>query len=83
MSKYRVEIDISFANEQDAVNFLNDIEKVKSKTYKPNGTEKIQCFQGCRYHKCSHDDAVPVQCGDYVNIEFDKPEKIHKKKGDV
>lgn len=78
--KYRVEIDVAFDDEHDAVDLLNYIENIKSKAYKPKGTEKIICFQKSRYHLCTHDDETPVSCKEYVDIEFEKPKKTHVKK---
>lgn len=77
MSKHRIEIDISFADEQDAVDLLNFIEDKKAKAYKPTGLEKIPCIRNTRYHACTHDDPVPTPCSGYENIDFDKPKKIH------
>lgn len=81
--KYRVQIDVSFNGEQDAVDFLNKVENVKTKAYKPSGTEKILCYRTTRYHECSHDDIIPVQCGGYINVDFDEPKKTHETKGGI
>lgn len=81
MAKHRVEIDISFPEEKDALDLMNYIEKVKNKAYKPEGTEKIACYRNCRYHKCSHDDLNPTPCKDYIGIDFDAEIKEHKPKG--
>jgi hypothetical protein len=75
--KHRVEIDISFANKQDAMDLLNHVEDIKTKPFKPKGTEKITCFRRTRYHECSHDDVDPVPCGGYVDIDFDKEKEQH------
>ncbi len=80
-AKYRLEIDVSFDNEQDAIDLLNFIEDVKAKAYKPTLTEKIPVHRKTRYHKCTHDDPVPVQCKDYIYVDFDKEKKVHKLKG--
>lgn len=79
-AKYRVEIDVSFDNEQEAIDLLNYIEDIKAKAYKPTGTEKIRCRRKTRYHECSHEEANPIQCKDYINVEFDKEKKVHKLK---
>ena len=79
--KYRVEIDLAFADEQDAINLMNTIEAIKAKAFKPTGSEKIDIYRKTRYHACSHDDINPTQCTDYTNIDFDKPEAVHVKKG--
>lgn len=73
--KHRVEIDVSFENEQDAVDLLNYIEGIKHKAFNPSGTEKIACNLKCRYHECSHDDIEPKPCSGYVSVDF-KQEKI-------
>ena len=79
--KHRIQTDISFDNEQDAIDLLNYIENIKDKGYKPKGTEKILCNLQCRYHECTHEEVNPVQCKDYLNIDFDKPKVTHKIKG--
>lgn len=79
--KYRVQIDVSFDQESDAIALLNHIEDIKQKTYNPVGVKKIPCFQIARYHACSHDDINPVQCNDYVDVDFTKKKKIHEVKG--
>jgi len=78
MSKHRIQIDISFANKQDALDLLNYIEDIKTKPYKPRGNEKIPCFQQTRYHECTHDDPNPEPCKDYVDVDFDKEKKNHQ-----
>ena len=77
MSKHRLQIDISFATKQDAMDLMNHIENIKTKPYKPRGTEKIACYRSCRYHECTHDDENPQPCKDYVNIDFDAEKKSH------
>ena len=77
MSKFRVEIDVSFDSEQDAIDFLNHVEDIKVKSWKPAGTEKINCYQKCRYHECFHDEDPPKQCGDYVNVDFSKDKEVY------
>jgi hypothetical protein len=70
--KYRVELDISFENENDAISLLNLVEEnIKPKVYKPLGNEPISIVRKCRYHKCYHDDNPPKPCGCYVNVDFD------------
>lgn len=68
--KYRVEIDISFDNETDAIEIINAIEKVKGKVYIPTNQEKIVCNCQARYHKCYHDEINPLPCKDYVEVKF-------------
>lgn len=83
MSKYRVEIDIALDKEKDAIDLMNYIEDLKVKAYKPRGNEKIPCYRKCRYHKCTHEETNPVQCKDYVNVDFDKEKKVHKMKAEA
>jgi len=78
--KYRIEADISLDSEQDAMDLLNHIEDIKAKVHKPTGIEKIPCYRRCRYHECTHDEENPVQCHDYVNVDFDGEKKVHEKK---
>ncbi len=80
MSKFRVEVDMSFNTEQDAIDFLNAVEQIKTQTYKPTGLEKIVMFRALRYHECFHDEIPPKQCGNYVAVDFDKPPAVHQKK---
>lgn len=80
-AKYRVEIDIAFNNEQDAVDLLNYVENIKVKTQKSPAKEEFPLPQKSRYHKCTHDEANPVQCKDYINIDFNKEKKVHESKG--
>lgn len=75
--KYRVELDIAFDVEQDAVDLLNFVENLKAKTYKPTGAEKVDCFQRCRYHACSHEEANPTQCSGYVDVDFNAGKQTH------
>ena len=70
--KYRVELDVSFELENDAISLLNLVEEsIKPKTFKPSGSEQILVIRKCRYHKCFHDDPIPLPCGNYVNVDFD------------
>jgi len=75
--KHRLQIDIAFATKQDAMDLINHIENIKTKAYKPKGTEKITCIRSCRYHACTHDDPNPQPCGSYVNIDFDGQKQTH------
>jgi hypothetical protein len=78
--QYRVQIDISFSNEQDALDLMNHIEDIKVKARKPNKTEKIECYRTARYHACTHDDVTPTSCAGYIDVDFDKPKQIHEAK---
>ena len=77
MAIYRVEVDVSFTSEQDALDLVNHIEDIKTKAYKPTGQEKIICYRQSRHHKCTHSEVTPVQCKDYVNVDFEKVKKVH------
>lgn len=78
--QYRIQIDISFSDEKDAIALLNYIEGIKEKAYPPNKKEKIECFRTVRYHACTHDDGTPTPCKDYIEIDFDKPKQTHEVK---
>jgi hypothetical protein len=79
--KYRVEIDISFADEQDAIDILNYIEDRKAKAYKKEGTKPdFPMGMICRYHPCTHDETTPGTCTGYVDVNFEAPKKIHRSK---
>ena len=71
-SVWRVEMDTSFTTEEDAVAFVNGVEQLKSKIYKPTGAEKIETHASCRYHECFHDENPPKQCGNYKYVDFKK-----------
>ena len=75
---YRVELDLNFSDKADAEALMNYIEGIKDKTYKPKGTEKIECRQSTRCHACTHDEKNPAPCKDYINIDFTQAKKIHK-----
>jgi hypothetical protein len=76
--KYRVELDVSFENEEDAISLLNLIEEaIKPIAVKPSGEELLSIVRHCRYHKCYHDENPPKQCGEYVNIDFDGEKIAH------
>ena len=75
---YRTEIDISFATEQDMVDFLNLLEDYKAKTAKEERIEpKISVVRKTRYHKCYHDETPPQPCGNYRFIDFDRAKDTH------
>lgn len=80
MSKHRIQIDISFSTEEDAIDLMNYVENIKSKAYRPKKTEKIECFLIARYHKCTHDNETPTPCNGYIDVDFDKEKVIHKTK---
>lgn len=71
MSKFRVELDIAFDNEDDAIAFLNLVEEIKDRVFKGTGEEEIAIVKKCRYHECFHDEIPPQACGGYVNIDID------------
>lgn len=72
MSKFRCEVDISFDSENDAVAFLNLIQKIKNKMFKGTGLEKILIIAKTRYHECFHDENPPKLCGNYINYDLKK-----------
>jgi hypothetical protein len=77
MSKWRVELDIAFDTEDDAIEFINGVEAVKNKVYQPTGAEKIEVKAACRYHECFHDENPPKPCGEYKTVDFKKSAEVH------
>ena len=76
MAKFRVEVDISFDQENDAVSFLNLLQVIKTKFFGGLGTEKIPIIAKCRYHKCFHDEIPIKQCGNYTLYDLANSEII-------
>ena len=83
MSKFRVECDVAFNNEDDAVAFLNLLQGIKSKICKIENT-KIPVVAKVRYHECFHDESEPKQCGNYTHFDLkvEDVEEIKTKSGD-
>jgi len=79
MSKFRVEIDVSFETEKEAKALLNLVEKFKVKNYKDEVTlDRTQMIvRYARYHECFHDETPAKPCGAYVSVDFDGPEVVH------
>lgn len=76
MSKYRIKSDICFATRQDAIDFLNHIESIK--TTCASGTDNSKDITiSSRYHECKHDDTTPVRCNNYTLVDFDGEEITH------
>lgn len=72
--KYRVEIDVAFDLESDAIALLNMVEGFKSKVFEDSAmtiTKTLELERKCRYHKCYHDEDPPKSCGDYQYVDFD------------
>ena len=84
MAKFRVELDISFDKEDDAISFLNLLQYIKSMIFKGTGNEKIHIIKYCRYHECFHDENPPKQCGNYTHFDLTKVdiEEVKNKKGE-
>ena len=82
--KYRVEVDVSFVNESDAIALLNMVEGFKAKVFEDaaslSETKILQLDRKCRYHECYHDEDPPKQCGDYKYVDFKSTEKDWTKK---
>lgn len=74
--KYRVETDLFFENEADALVVLNAVEKVKGKVWNPTGGI-IEMDRRCRVHKCYHDENPPLQCKDYTRVDFASVLEVH------
>jgi len=83
--KHRIDIDISFDQEEDAVAFLNLIQGLKHKFY--NGdTDPIKGVARARYYECRHDEVPPLPCGQVTpykiyDLKDKKIEKIKTKAG--
>jgi hypothetical protein len=78
MAKYRVEVDLSFDKEADALELLNAIEKIKTKAYTPEPIANgFPVAQNCRVHLCYHDENPAKSCSTYTNVDFKSVEKTH------
>ena len=67
MSVWRMEIDMSFATENEMKAMMNLIQSMRNKLMKQEGQLPIPC--SVTYHQCMHDEGAP--CGGYKNVEFD------------
>ena len=89
MSKFRVELDCAFDNEDDAIAFLNLLRDIQGKIYKGKDEDEIPAVANCRYHECFHDDTDPKPCGQppygsYTNYDLKQPmEEVKNKKDKV
>ena len=77
--KYRVEADIAFNTEDDAVAFLNLLQEVKDKICTVDGNSRIAVISKARYHECTHDDPKPTPCKDYIHFDLKSQDKIDVK----
>lgn len=77
--KYRVELDICFDLENNAISFLNLIENMKDKIFTGTGGEVVPIVHLCRYHKCFHDDEVPQPCVDKTIADLTDGEIVEHK----
>lgn len=73
MSKFRVELDCAFNEENDAVSFLNFLRDIQVKLFPGTGSEEIAIITKCRYHECFHDETPPKPCGGYIDFDLSKP----------
>jgi hypothetical protein len=83
MSKFRIELDISFNEENDAIAFLNLIEEIKNRIFIGTGNEQIAIIKKCRFHECFHDEIPPLPCEDYTEVDFSIDKVDHKNSQDV
>jgi len=68
---FKVDIDVSFAVEQDFLNFLNYIESIKSDA----DSDKIRY---CGWFECRHEEALPLsKDGAYSYLDFDGEQIEH------
>lgn len=86
--KYRVEIDVAFDTEDEAISLLNLVEEFKARAFKDtvalSSTKTLEQVRTGRYHKCYHDEDPPKACGAYQYINFDGVKTEWKNsKGDV
>ena len=70
MGKFRVELDVAFSSESDAVSFLNLLQEIKSKLFAGTGEEQIAIVSKCRYHECFHDNTPAMPCSGYINYDL-------------
>ena len=76
--KYRVEADIAFNTEDDAVAFLNLLQELKNRICTTDGV-KMPIVARARYHECTHDDPKPTPCKDYIHFDLKSQDKIDVK----
>lgn len=83
--KYRTEIDIAFDEENDAIALCNLVEEIKNKACTDIFKGGIGNVFKCKYHKCTHDEEVPIPCTGSIYVDFKKVEKDEHKneKGEV
>ena len=76
--KYRFQADISFSDEQDAVDCMNYVEKKKASVFEKIAPGEIyhKIPQICTYHKCLHDENSSV-CDTYTKVDFKISEETH------
>ena len=78
--KYRVELDLSFDNEEDAITLLNVVEGIKTKAIEGNSDPNPakQYGRKATKYQCYHDEDPPQPCRDYIDVDFATPlEKVH------
>jgi hypothetical protein len=72
--KYRVEVDVSFAEEKDALAFIDAITPLADKIQPPlvmTGKEpSLDQPMKISYHKCYHDEPIPGPCGTPIVINI-------------
>lgn len=76
--KYRVEVDISFDKEEDAITVMNCVEKIKAASVEPQSKDELSIVQYCKYHKCYHDEDPPKPCEKTVEVDFKGKEIAHE-----
>lgn len=72
--KHRVEIDVSFVNEQDAKSLLRLSEEIKSKAYSDDETKPLFIKRMGKYTYCGHDEVPPQPCSGYLYVDFANPD---------
>lgn len=71
--RYRVEMDISFATEEECLDFIDHIKLKKDKIMDaivPQGPS-MTMPKYLRYSECRHDEVPPAQCGPYMMVDWE------------
>lgn len=72
--KYRVRIDLSFANEADARSLMAYVKNLSNKAVSINEGEPNEEIAFCDLEICRHDDPSPVKgCEKLERVEIRKP----------
>ena len=72
--KYRVEVDVSFVTEKDALDFISKMKEMKDKiepalAAKTGADSTLIQPMSIKYHQCRHDEDPPQPCDGYVTVD--------------